>query len=869
MSTPVSYFGGSTVIGGKVRRLNANNFSELVSRYVNVPISFPMTRKEFWELPNDKARDKTKDGPYICPCSFAFENEGHRADENATHTVAIVLDLDEGEFVKDFDENPETLGEHLYPFNFVAWRTAKYRPEKPRLKVMVDVSPCHPIHHQRFLSFIAARLGLPRDFKGARESGVVSQPQYRPLQFRGEDFTAVIASNVTGIPIRLSDLPELEPEDEELLEGRTYACDPAESDDDFFGLAFMPVPGLRLEDIREALFSIDPDVDYKRWIEVAAALRHQFTDEDEAREAYEMFVEWSSRGTKFQGRRDCWAKWKSFRPFAKGRAPVTVRTLYKHAMDSGWDNIRVAKKIALSVEEWLKTCSDKDELMQEGAKRIVSMPFRNEVVEEALIIAWRKRINALTNENIDKATLKKEINKVRKADKKAKQDARSDNLPSWLRPMVYVGTTDTFNNLANGVALRPGAFDRYFAKEMMPKDDVPVTGVPIMQPSAYALNICKITRVEETQYDPTRSEDDKFFTDEETGRLLLNTYNHNSVPVADPEFSEHAEMLLRQLLRPLIKEPELTELMIDYLAHVTQHPGVKIPWSFLVQSVEGVGKGTLGEVMEAVLGPVNVKIISPEMMRASFNDWARNCVLGIFNEVHMPGDRRDQIMNSIKPLISDDTIAVSVKHKDAECRVKNIVSYIAFTNFKDAAHVASGDRRWCIIFSPVQTRAQAVKLQESGHFEQVRWLTTPGGASALRYFLLKRRISENFPLKGHAPVTRYREEVVAQSKNHLQIAIEDAIEDAIDPLIGPEVIHEGRLKELLCRSPRDAGFLTRYLSLMGYERESGKRVMVDGCRGHIWTHTEKWTNGMSTYEYLKERVKNAPALDDDGETAFS
>ena len=862
MNPHPGYFGGSSVQGGKVRRLNAENFRQLVERYVNVPVQHPLTRKEFWELPSDKKRDEVKDGAYICACAFTYESEGHRTDDAATHSVAVVLDLDEGEFVKDFDENPDTIAEHLYPLNYVAWRTAKHRKEKPRLKVMVDIEPSHPKHHHRFVAFIASRLGLPSNFKGVRESKVVSQPQYRPLQFRGDDFTAVISSRVTGVPVHLSDLPELEAEELEMIEGRTYACDTSEAEDDFFGLAYLPVAGLKLDDIREALDTIDPDCNYKEWVEVAAALRHQFTDEDDAREAYEAFVEWSSRGSKFQGRRDCWNKWKSFRPYAKGRAPITIRTLYKLAMDAGWDNVKVAKKISQTVQEWMAACTDKDELMQDGAKRIVGMPFRNDVVEEALIISWRKRIQALTNESIDKATLKKEINKVRRADKKAKQDSRGENLPGWLRPFVYVATTDTFNSLGTGIALKPSAFDRFYAQQLMPKDETPANGIPIIQPSNYALNILNITRVEETLYDPTRSEDDKFFTDEESGRLILNTYNHNSVPIADPEFSLQAERLFRKLLAPLVKEPHLLEMLIDYLALQCQFPGRKIPWSFLIQSAPGAGKGTLGEVMQAVMGAVNVKIISPIQMAANFNEWATGAAFAVFNEVHIPGDRRDQVMNAIKPCISDPIISLNLKHRDGECRCKNFTNYIAFTNFKDAAHLAAEDRRWCIIFAPMQTKQQVQELDASGHFDQVRWLITPTGASALRYFLMKRVISEDFPITGHAPDTKYRTEVVAQSKNLLQTAIEDAIEDGIDPLISAEVIHDGRLREKVCRMPKDAVFLTRYLSLMGYERDGRGRCSIDGSRGYLWTHLERWQNGADPIEFLRKRLRDAPELDE-------
>ncbi len=869
MSSHPGFWGGSSVLTGKARRLSATSFREVVERYVNLPVAFPMTRDEFRSL-DEKERNAKKDSAFITACAFVGENEAVRNDANATHTVASILDLDEGDFVKDFDEHPETIAEHLYPFSFVCWRTASWTKENPRLKIMVDVAPCHPSNHRRIRDFLASRLGIPSDFKGVRESGVISQPQYRPLQFRGEDFTAVIASRTTGIPVHLSDLPELEIEEEELINGRTYACDPNEAEDEFFGLAYLPVAGLKPADISEALNAIDPDCDYKTWIEVAAAMRHQFTEEEDAHEVYEMFVEWSSRGVKFAGRRDCWAKWKSFRPYAKGRAPISVRTLYKHAMTAGWDNVKVAKKISQTITEWFAECQSVEDLMLEGAKRIAAVPFRNDAVEEALIIAWRKRIVALGGENIDKATLKKQLTRVRREDKQAKQDARGADLPTWLRPQVYVATSDTFNNLGNGIALKPAAFDRMFAMHLMPKEgEIPANGVPIMQPSAYALNMHKILRVEETRYDPTQKEDEKIFECKETGRLLLNTYDFNTLPVPDPEFAPVAEKLIRQAVSVLAKEEFIRELLLDYLALQVQFPGRKIPWSFLFQSAPGVGKGTLGEIIEAVLGPSNVKIVSPTMMSASFNEWAVGSAFAVFNEVHIPGERRDQVMNAIKPLISDPTIAISLKHRDGQCRVKNVTNYIAFTNEKTATHLAAEDRRWCIVFSYYQTRAQVLALQATGHFDQIRWLTTPAGASALRYFLMKRVISEDFPLTGHAPDTAYRSEVVMQSKNTLQIAIEDCIEDGDEPLISAEVIHDGRLKEKLCpRNPREASLLTRYLSLIGYER-TGQRIMLEGSRGHLWTHTERWTNGKNPIEHLKERMRQVPELEADEEIGFS
>ena len=324
MSTPTTFFGGNGVRGGRIRKLNASTFRELVERYIFIPVPFHLTRREFFALPV-KERNEKKDGPYIVTCSYDFE-EGHREDDTATHVNMVIMDLDEGEFVKDFDQSPETITEALYPFNVVAWRTANHTPAAPRLKVAVELNPCHPKFHKRFVAMVAARLGLPDGFKGTRESKTLSLPQYRPLHFKGEDFSAVIASRLDGIAAHESDLPDPEDELTEVIDGRTYAFE-RDGDEEFFGLAYLPVPGLTVELIREALEAIDPDCDYKRWTEIAASLRHQFTDEDEAREAYELFDGWSSRGLKYRNEKDTWSKWKSFRPFAKGRAPVTVSQL--------------------------------------------------------------------------------------------------------------------------------------------------------------------------------------------------------------------------------------------------------------------------------------------------------------------------------------------------------------------------------------------------------------------------------------------------------------------------------------------------------------------------------------------------------------
>lgn len=818
-----------------------------MERYIFIPVNFPLTRKEFFALPDDE-KNSRKDGPYITACSFNFESEGHRTDDNATAIHMVIIDLDSGG--EEFSAAPETIGEHLYPFSFVAWQTAKHTSARPRLKIAVEVGPAHPSLHRKFVRFVARRLGLPDSFDGVKESAVVTQPQYRPIQFRGEEFTAVVASRLDGKAVSADDLPEDADEEED----RIFAADREDGDDTGLGLAYLPVPNLTLEGVREALNTIDPDCGYYVWYEIAAALRHQFTDEDEAREAYEMFDEWSSTGSKYRGEKDTYAKWRSLRPYAKGRAPVTIRTLFKHAMDAGWDNSKVASKIQQSIGEWLESCESADDIMHEGAKRIAAMPFRNDVVEEALILAWRARIIALTKNAIDKTILRREVARARKAETSAKFEQRKENLPPWLQPQCYVATEDVFFNFGTGVRLKPAAFDRFFEKELMPKDDIPANGKPVLGPSAFALNLMDIPRVDGTIYCPLHQGEDPFF--EINGRRFLNTFDRIHLPVEDPDFSDRAGEMLKGHLEILIAEPWIREIILDFLAVLVQFPGRKIPWLVCIQSAEGTGKGFLAKILAMVLGAGNVKVVSPEIIRSEWNDWMIGAQFFVLEEIHFPGERREAVMNTLKPFITDPLIAINQRNTSAR-NEPNWGNAIAFTNFPDALHLREWDRRWMFVRSPLQTAAQVGEVNDSGHFERMEWLLTDAGAGGLRYWLRKRKISEAFPFNGPAPRTEYRESAVEESKNNMQITIEDLIADDEHALISAEVIHMGRLAELMGRGngTKDVNRYAHYLTVMGYERwKQGERVMIDGVRGAIWVHRDKFDRTQDPAAYLKRRL---------------
>jgi hypothetical protein len=806
-----------------------------------------MSRQDFLAHPD---RNKIKDGPYVCSCSFK-ESPTHRCDDNADALQLVIFDMDDSDVVRPFFEDPQALSEILWPNNFVLYETANHRPEAPRMKLVVDVEECPVSYHRAIVRHIASRLGMPQKFKGEVETRTLSQPQYRPVQFAGDEFSAILASRTDGIPLSYRDIPEEEANEE--AEERTYAFNGDLGTD--LGLLYLPVMDLTVEDVRPILDHLDPDLGYVQWREVASALRHQFRVEEDARDAFHLFEEWSARGNKHK-EGEPYKKWKSFRPDTiGGKAPITIRTLFKHAMTAGWNPKKVQDKLKLTTEAWIAACEDHTELMDEGCRRIAAMPFPNAVLEDALVCVLRKRIKELTGNTIDKGAIKKQL-AAEKFHKKAEAQKGSSK-PNWLSPWVFVSTTNTFYNATTRVELAPPAFDNTYSIHLMPKDDKdndePSNGRPYILPTHFALNQLAIDRVDETLYCPVNGGSDPII--EISGKRCLNTYSSAGVPLEDPETAEEAGALFTNHISTFIAEPEYQTLFLDFVCHTIQFPGKKIRWAMLLQSGEGVGKGFLTSILAAVIGKRHIRGISPTVMRSQWNDWAVGALLIILEEIHIPGEQREIVMNSLKQAISDDYLMINKRNTSAQ-EVPNYANFLGFTNNVDAIHLKPSDRRWCVIQSPLQSKEAIVALTETGHFVRLEALLGPL-AGGLRYWLLNRKISPDFPVNGPAPKTIYRDEVIRLSRNQTQIAVEDILHGQDYPTIAQDLILEADLLQVL--GPRhDKGRVTHCLRTMGFlEWDHGHPARLDGYhRSPLWYHRDKFFLCLETPEEVaNQRVK--------------
>lgn len=833
-----TYFGGSKVREKGIRRLQATSFPELVSSCFNVPVPFPMTRKDFLAHPD---RDTLKDIDYVCPCTFK-DPEGRRAKENAGALVLAIFDIDDTQVAKDFFESPKIVGQMLWPLNFVLYTTAKHTPEKPRLRIIVDVEPWEGDGtqeslvgmHYRVVSHLMERLGIPRGFAGQKESRVIVQPAYRPMQFKGEQFIAVLDSYTEGEALRPDDTPEETVWDQQQ---RSYAYDGFAADDGDItsGLLSLPIHGLEPEDIREALFAIDPDCDRARWIEIMAGLRHNFRTEDEASDAYLLFDEWSSGGSKYRGEEDTFYQWKSIRPDAMGRNPITLRSLFYHAMTAGWSNQPVAIKLSRSIEQWIAEMTDGEVLFEEGCRRIAGMPFRNDVVEEGMVMSLRKRIKALTGKLIDKKTFLREVSRLRQM-KRAEED--EGVLPGWARPWTYIGPRNVFYNIISGVEMSPEGFNRFYGEQLMPantNDPQALAGRPAIAPADFLLNVKRVRRVEGIIYDPRHDGAEPFF--DYDGKSYVNEYRRSTVPALDEVNSDKVKRYMVSHLVKLVGK-KYAMVIFDWLAYQVQFPGDKVKWCILIQSEEGAGKTVIVDWLEAAIGKPNVKRVETVSLDGVFNDYLGGCQVVAFEEIWMAGKGRAELVNRLKPFHTN--LRVTFRRKfQPEVTMDNVTNGIAFTNKHHALHLEKGNRRWFCVKSLLQSKAEIAAMEESGYFVPMFMIAEQYGG-AIRHCLLNHKISEDFNPKGHAPQTDYALEMIEASKNPLLKAIEEKLTDG-DPRFGRDLIDLVALEDDLGHLMRNNHPVSHYLTELGYRSHEGNtRFQVNGHRTQIWVHRDEW-----------------------------
>jgi hypothetical protein len=860
-----AYFTGRGNDLGNVSRSPASNFTELVNMHIFQPIPLALSKATFDAL-DPAERDLKKRVAYLIAPTYPSSPHVRQNTNDMGVCNLLFLDIDPikekdpatkkfsytGECpAAPFISNPEMLARQLHPFNFAAYVTASHTPQFPRLRIVVEAENIPPHRYPDAVCTVAKHLGIKFD----RASLTVVQAMYLPVIFQdqGEDdhplLTYVVPADNRGT--RAFTEADISEQDARLTHSHSTRL-PANPN--ALDLLRPPVDEVTLEVAREALSRIDPDCEYEDWWKVATGLKHNFPHQDE--EAFQLFDEWS-RGelsdsqlfsaSKYEDVEKTRAKWDSFKPSPDNRLPVTVRTMLVKAVEGGWSAALVKDKCFERVMRWIKEeARSFSQLTTEGARRIATTPLMTIAEEDALLRAMVNVAKTKFETPVNVLALRKELMAVKKQLTEVDDEERKNKVPVWAKSWIFVSAQNEFFRHRTGERLGPEQFDNTFGCEMPLSEDFR----PVIAPRAYLLNNLKCERVYDYDYNP--SEPESIIT-KDGGKLYVNTYVR-SYPEPRHEAKLTAGAIFYKHIMRLIAEPRYRTLLCDWIAYQVQFPGRKVLWAPIIQGAEGAGKTFIARAMATILGEQHVKTVDISAIKRGWNEWSAVAQLVVIEEIRVVGTNRHEVMSELKPLITNSSINVNERSRNSR-EARNRTNYILFTNFHDALALTAGDRRYFVIKSSLQTKAQVLALGTDYFKELFHMLETMG--AGLRAYFESWQFSKEFDPMGHAPVTTYLEQLISDSASDDVAAVRRFISDGDSPLVAADLISTRALTDLLRSEEgmRDVSGqkVAHILRQEGYSQAC--RPMLNGIRHYLWVKGLTGTED-EIAEIARERMNN-------------
>ncbi len=234
--------------------------------------------------------------------------------------------------------------------------------------------------------------------------------------------------------------------------------------------------------------------------------------------------------------------------------------------------------------------------------------------------------------------------------------------------------------------------------------------------------------------------------------------------------------LVKNHLAHLVENEREREIILYYLAYNLQHSGKKIPWAIILQGSQGDGKSFLSEMMIHLLGLNNVRIMNAQTLESNFTGWATGQTMVFIEELKLDNFKKYEIVNKIKPYISNPTVEMVRKGLDPIV-VPNTSNYMAFTNHKDAIPLTMDDRRYAIIFSRWQGDKVEQFVAENQRYYPDLYDNMRANISNIYHDFMDIDIPDWFLSLNRAPKTAARSEMIMQTKPLALQDLESAVED--------------------------------------------------------------------------------------------
>ena len=507
---------------------------------------------------------------------------------------------------------------------------------------------------------------------------------------------------------------------------------------DFEGLISGTSSNWPEERVIEMLSKLDPSMGNDDWIKVGMALHDwDFT------KGLELWENWSKDGDNYK-EDETEKRWRSFK-LNRGVTLGTISYMVKGVIyDKTNEKVnKLLEKIKLADEKTLEF-----EIFPKIKKENFS-----KINIEKLAKATQDRFKEISGVKLPISNARQLINGIEVVTGNFIEDGE---IPEWCKDWVYVNSHASFANLTSLKLFKTESFNIKNGKY------VPDSGNGSKQSAArFVADKGFIDIVESIAYLPNCKESICQIEDFK----VLNSFNSKTVPEAASEFTTEglqAIELVKKHVKFICTTDKDADIFLQWLAHCVQFPGKQILWSPVIQSIQGVGKSFFGELLRSCLGDRNVGTVSPTQVVSDFNGWATNVSVNVLEELRVKGHNRYDAVNSLKPLVTDRMIQINDKGVK-QYMTYNTTNYICFTNYKDAIPLDQDDRRWWVIFVPIESLEEMPKYvgeSVSSYFPKLFGAVRKYG-SEIRKWMLEYKLSEEFLIIKQAPMTDYKLGMIA------------------------------------------------------------------------------------------------------------
>lgn len=588
---------------------------------------------------------------------------------------------------------------------------------------------------------------------------------------------------------------------------------------DFDGLIGGESSNWPQDKVEAMMAKLDASMGNDDWVKVGMALH----DWDPIR-GLDIWEQWSKQGENYN-EGDTEARWKSF-TLGGG---VTLGTISYMVKEVNYDES--IEKVNGYIER-IKFCDEK-QLEFDLLPTLREEDF-SKVNREKLVKAIQDRYKDLSGIRMPVGNIRQMITPI---DIVTGTFVADGETPEWCKNWVYVNSHTGFIDLKTLKLHKSESFNVENGKF------VPMTeGGTKPSATKFISDRGFVDKVDSIAYLP--SYDGTICTID--GASILNSFNPRTIPIEAKEFTNEGEKAIDKIkkhIKFICTTDQDADIFTQWLAHQVQYPGRQVLWSPVVQSIQGVGKSFFGELLRSCLGDRNVGTVSPNQVVNEFNGWATNVVVNILEELRVKGHNRYDAVNALKPLITDRMIQINDKGVK-QYMTYNTTNYMCFTNYKDALPLDEDDRRWWVIFVPIQSLKdlrQFVGEDAVSYFPKLFDAVRSNGQE-IRKWLMEYEISTDFMNTKQAPMT--------QDKLSM-IATEDAGFEGLNELkelimkggkfFNEEVISSSDLFEaLLFENPELEIQTTKrniLLKKLGY-MILPKPVKLDGKARRVWSKTQ-------------------------------